>query len=333
VLFVTHDREVIERAATSILTLEPGPSGATCWEHHGGYSAYQDAREARNDRLDEVRRRWDEKEQQLIDLVEMYKQKAAYNSDMASRYQAAKSRLQRFQQTGRPEASPKTSRITMRLAGSRTGKRALTATGLSFPDLFEPFDLEAWYGDRIAVVGSNGTGKSHFLAAIADHEGPNPEWVGEITLGARVRAGHFSQVHERPDLAGRVLTEILHRGTSERDGMPRDVAMPILSRYGLAGRADTRFDALSGGQQARFQILLLEVAGNNLLLLDEPTDNLDLASVEALEYALQTFDGTVVAVTHDRWFARQFDRFLAFGDRRDVAEVDQPVWGSRTIRA
>jgi ATPase subunit of ABC transporter with duplicated ATPase domains len=83
---------------------------------------------------------------------------------------------------------------------------------------------------------------------------------------------------------------------------------------------------LSGGQQARLQILLLELSGATLLLLDEPTDNLDVESAEALEEGLESFEGTVVAVTHDRWFARGFDRFLVFGADGTVYESDEAVW-------
>jgi ATPase subunit of ABC transporter with duplicated ATPase domains len=74
------------------------------------------------------------------------------------------------------------------------------------------------------------------------------------------------------------------------------------------------------------QILLLELSGATMLLLDEPTDNLDLLSAEALEDGLSAFEGTVIAVTHDRWFARSFDRFLVFGADGAVYESDEPVW-------
>ena len=87
----------------------------------------------------------------------------------------------------------------------------------------------------------------------------------------------------------------------------------MLRRYELHGCAEQPFETLSGGQQARFQILLLERSGATLLLLDEPTDNLDLVSAEALEAGLAQFTGTVIAVTHDRWFLRGFDRFVVFG--------------------
>jgi ATPase subunit of ABC transporter with duplicated ATPase domains len=100
----------------------------------------------------------------------------------------------------------------------------------------------------------------------------------------------------------------------------RGKAMSRLKRYELDGAGDQAFRHLSGGQQARFQILLLEVRGATMLLLDEPTDNLDLASAEALEEGLAAFEGTVLAVTHDRWFMRSFDRFLVFGEDGVVTE-------------
>ena len=113
--------------------------------------------------------------------------------------------------------------------------------------------------------------------------------------------------------------------------MPRDAASSALDRYGLVAQAEQDFASLSGGQQARFQILLLELSGATLLLLDEPTDNLDLVSAEALENALTAFSGTVLAVTHDRWFARSFDRFLVFGADGTVYESDEPVWDERRV--
>jgi ATPase subunit of ABC transporter with duplicated ATPase domains len=149
---------------------------------------------------------------------------------------------------------------------------------------------------------------------------------GVARLGARVRPGHFSQTHDRPDLVERTLVEILWRGDEHRAGMPRPEAMRALSRYELAPAAEQRFGTLSGGQQARFLVLLLELSGATLLLLDEPTDNLDMASAEALEEGLAAFEGTVLAVTHDRWFARSFDRFVHFRGDGEVVEAARPIW-------
>jgi ATPase subunit of ABC transporter with duplicated ATPase domains len=210
----------------------------------------------------------------------------------------------------------------------------------------EPFDLEIWYGERLAVLGGNGSGKSHFLRLLAaGGTDPAPEHRpvgdvqpvavqhgGTVRLGSRVRPGWFAQTHQHPALLGRTLLEILHRGDDHRRGRPREEAAKALDRYELARASEQTFDTLSGGQQARFQILLLELSGATLLLLDEPTDNLDLQSAEALEEGLAAFDGTVVAVTHDRWFAKGFDRFLVFGQDGSVYASDEPVWDERRVR-
>ena len=362
VLFVSHDRELLNRVATRIATLEPGAAGATIWVHPGRFTTYAQARRDRNDRLEELRKRWDEEHAKLKALVVMYRQKAAYNADMASRLQAAVTRLQRFLDAGPPEAVPVRQNVRMRLAGGRTAKRAVVCTALELSvgapsagnvvptggGLMQPFDLEVWYGERVAVLGSNGSGKSHFLRLLAAG-GSDPdrehEPVGDVVaapvahtgvarLGSRVRPGWFAQTHEHPGLLGRTLLEVLHRGDEHRPGKPREEAARALDRYELARASEQTFESLSGGQQARFQILLLELSGATLLLLDEPTDNLDLDSAEALEEGLDAFEGTVVAVTHDRWFAREFDRFLVFGADGRVYESTEPVWDEgRVARA
>ena len=344
VLFVSHDRELLDRVATRIATLEPGRGGNTVWVHPGRFSTYEQARADRNERLEELRRRWDEEHAKLKALVVMYRQKAAYNSDMASRLQAAEGRLARFEDAGPPEAVPLRQKVSMRLRGGRTAKRAVIATGLELraggQRLVDPFDTEVWFGDRVGVLGSNGSGKSHFLRLLAaggsdpgpEHRPvgtirPQPvEHAGRAVLGSRVRPGWFAQTHDHAELHGRTLLDILHRGDEHRAGLPRDLASRALDRYGLAKAAEQTFGSLSGGQQARLQILLLELSGATLLLLDEPTDNLDLHSAEALEDALDAFEGTVVAVTHDRWFARGLDRFLVFRSDGRVVESDEPVW-------
>jgi ATPase subunit of ABC transporter with duplicated ATPase domains len=340
VLFVSHDRELLSHTATRVVTVELGAAGNTVWTHGGGFSTYHQARKDRFSRLEELRRRWDEERAKLKALVLMYRQKAAYNDGMASRLQAAVTRLRMFDEAGPPEAIPQEQNVKMRLRGARTGKRAIVCTDLELTGLMRPFDLEVWYGDRVAVLGSNGSGKSHFLRLLAvggsdpDNEHrPVEDFVitpvahtGHARLGARVRPGWFAQTHEHPELIGRTLLDILWRGDERRSGMGREEASRVLDRYELAGAAEQPFESLSGGQQARLQILLLELSGATMLLLDEPTDNLDLVSAEALEEGLEAFDGTVVAVTHDRWFARGFDRFLVFGADGGVYESDEPVW-------
>ncbi|GAA3619902.1 ABC-F family ATP-binding cassette domain-containing protein [Microlunatus ginsengisoli] len=346
VLLVSHDRELLAQAATRIAALELGAAGNTVWVHGGGYATFGEARRERFDRLDELRRRWDEEHEKLRQLMLMYKNKAAYNSGMASRYRAAQTRLAKFEEAGPPQELPREQHVKMRLTGGRTGKRAIVVDRLELTGLMKPFSAEIWFGDRVAVLGSNGSGKSHFLRLLA-RGGSHPDIehlpvddlrIGEVAhtgsarLGARVRPGWFAQTHHHPELVGRTLLEILHRGNDHRTGMGREEASRKLDRYELAYAAEQRFDTLSGGQQARFQILLLELSGATLLLLDEPTDNLDIESAEALEHGLESFEGTVVAVTHDRWFARGFDRFLVFGADGSVYESDEPVWDETRVQ-
>ncbi|WP_367124418.1 ABC-F family ATP-binding cassette domain-containing protein [Streptomyces phytohabitans] len=332
VLFVSHDRELLARAADRIISVEPGPAGSDVWVHGAGFATYHEARKERFLRFEELRRRWDEQHAQLRALVQRMKQKAANNSDMASRYRAAQTRLRKFEEAGPPQEPPREQDIRMRLRGGRTGVRAVTCEGLELTGLMRPFDLEVYYGERVAVLGSNGSGKSHFLRLLASgapgETGGGPgageavPHTGTWKLGARVVPGHFAQTHAHPELAGRTLLDILWLDHARARG----TAMNTLRRYELTQQAEQPFGKLSGGQQARFQILLLELSGATALLLDEPTDNLDLESAEALQEGLEAFEGTVLAVTHDRWFARSFDRFLVFGADGRVREVPEAVW-------
>lgn len=327
VLFVSHDRELLARSAEKIVSVEPGPAGADAWVHGAGFATYHEARRERFARFEELRRRWDEKHAQLKKLVLNLRQAAAVSHEMASRYAAAQTRLRKFEEAGPPPEPPREQDITMRLHGGRTGVRAITCKGLELTGLMQPFDLEVFYGERVAVLGSNGSGKSHFLRLLAGNPDDEVAHTGEWKLGARVVPGHFAQTHAHPELQGRTLLDILWLDNAK----DRGAAMGRLRRYELTAQAEQKFERLSGGQQARFQILLLELAGVTALLLDEPTDNLDLESAEALQEGLEAFDGTVLAVTHDRWFARSFDRYLVFGSDGRLRESDEPVWDERRV--
>jgi ATPase subunit of ABC transporter with duplicated ATPase domains len=255
----------------------------------------------------------------LKELVRACRQKASHNSDMASRLQAAVTRLAKFEEAGPPELPPREQHITVRLKGGRTGRRAVMCEELAVAGTTRPFGAEIWYGDRIGILGANGSGKSSFLRLLAGEPLPHE---GSARLGARVVPGMFAQTHARPDLEGRAPAEILMTSRA----LLANEAMAALARYELHKCARQPFGTLSGGQQARLQILLLELGGATLLLLDEPTDNLDLPSADALQAGLEAYQGTVLAVTHDRWFARSFDSYLVFGSDGTVRACAEPDW-------
>ncbi|HVF06917.1 MAG TPA: ATP-binding cassette domain-containing protein [Frankiaceae bacterium] len=312
ILYVSHDRELLANTATKVVTVE----ARTAWVHGSGFASYHDARQARLDRLDELHRRWDEEHQRLKDLVNTLRVQASNSPDMASRYRAMVTRLEKYEAAGPPPERPKEQKVAMRLGGGRTGIRALVVGSLELHGLTKPWSTEIFFGERVGVLGPNGTGKSHFLRLLA---GENVAHSGEARLGARVVPGYFAQTHDDRSIQDKTLVDILWH-----EGHDLGKAMARLRRYELDLAGEQKFRHLSGGQQARFQILLLEVRGATMLLLDEPTDNLDIASAEALEEGLAAFEGTVLAVTHDRWFMRSFDRFLVFGEDGVVTETVEP---------
>ena len=168
VLVVSHDRELLAQAAKTIAVLELGAAGNSVWIHGSGFQTLAAARRDRFARLEELRRRWDEQHQKLRELVLLYKNKAAYNSGMASRYQAAQTRLAKFEEAGPPRAVPLEQRVSMRLSGGRTGKRAVMIDNLELTGLMRPFDAEIWFGDRVAAPTP--------LGSIATVVGTAPAW-------------------------------------------------------------------------------------------------------------------------------------------------------------
>ncbi|MFK8022448.1 MAG: ATP-binding cassette domain-containing protein, partial [Ilumatobacter sp.] len=327
VVFISHDRELLAATATKVVTVDA--SGA--WTHGGSFATYAEAKEHHDAIRQSDQALYDDEKQRLEDYVKLMRQRASISEVFAPKLKAAETKLRHFVEKNERPPDIAVQKIDVRLRGARTGKRAVICEQLEIAGLTDPFDLELWYGERVAVLGGNGVGKSHFLRLLASAgaEGAPTDGDGAVEhhgvarLGAGVIPGLFHQTHEHPEWIGRHPVDILH----DLDVM-LGPAMGMLRRYELQTNARQPFETLSGGQQARFQILLLEISGATLLLLDEPTDNLDLVSAEALEHGLAAFNGTVVAVTHDRWFLRNFDRYVVFGD--DCAVTDHaelpPTW-------
>jgi len=301
ILMISHDRQILRSAMDKIVTLEA--SGA--WVHGASYATYPEARRARIQRAGDERRRWEEERKRLFQHMKTRKEQARISPKLAATASAAESRYERYVAAGPPPEPPKDERIFVRLRGAPSARKVLVAKGVGFDGIIRMFDIEVRQGERIALIGPNGSGKSHLLRLFAGSQCPNS---GTVTLGNRVSPGLFTQVNNRPDFLGEDVLAIVERLAGNYEA-----AMRILARYGLQGHARDTYDILSGGQKARLEILYLELEGHNLLLLDEPTDNLDIDSSDALERALDGFEGTCISVSHDRLYLEKQDRFLLLG--------------------
>ncbi len=300
VLLISHDREVLAGAVGSILTLE----GNGAWLHGGPYATYPRARQERQRRLGDAVKRWREEERRLYRLMKTFKERARYSSDWAKKADAAETRWRRFSDAGPPPLPVVDASIVVRMRGGDSARRVLDLRSLGIAELVAPFSDEIHFGERVGVLGPNGSGKSELIRVLA---GEREADFGELVVGPRVSTGFFTQLQSRRDLTGQVVLDLVLERV--RGGGVQS-AMGALARYGLADAARRSYDLLSGGEKARVEVLVLELEGHNLLLLDEPTDNLDIESSEALEKALTGFEGTVVSVSHDRAFLRTLDRFL-----------------------
>ncbi len=306
ILMVSHDRTLLERCSTKIVAIE----GSGCWVHGGSYATYPEAREKRQELLGDHLKRWQEEERRLFHHMKIMKQRAAQNFKNATKANAAETRWEKFVAAGPPPPPVADQQIYVRLRGADAARRVARLEGVSVGELFDPFSEEIYHGERIGLIGPNGTGKTHLLKVLSGEREPE---TGTIAFGPRTSVGVFTQVNNRPDFLGRECLDIVCDRISEEER-----AMKTLARYGLRNNARQTFETLSGGQKARLEILRLEIEGHNVLLLDEPTDNLDIESSEALEKALDGFEGTVIAVSHDRTFLAQFDRFIMITDDGSV---------------
>ena len=306
ILMVSHDRALLERVATKIIVIE----GAGCWVHGGSYATFPEARAKRQEQLGDDLKRWENEERRLFHHMKIMKTRAAQNFKNATKANAAETRWEKFVAAGPPPPPVPDQQIHVRFRGGDSARRVVKFDDVAVGDLFAPFSEEVHFGERVGLIGPNGTGKTHLLNALY---GETESLSGTITFGPRTSVGMFTQINDRPEFTGRTCIEIV------RDKLiDEEKSMRALARYGLRNQARQEFQTLSGGQKARLEILALELDGHNVLLLDEPTDNLDIDSSEALERALDGFEGTVIAVSHDRTFLAQFDRYIMITDEGGV---------------
>jgi ATP-binding cassette subfamily F protein 3 len=298
VALISHDRYLIDQVCTSIAELE---DGKIVLYPGGGYSRFLETKRDRLVRQAELRELEERQFKKLKASAEQLTQWARQNPKFASRAENQRRKL--AEERERLESAPipvlRRRRIDVSFDASRGSTVALEATALakSFGEreVFRPFDLVVRQGESIALVGPNGAGKTTLFKMLLGQEPPSG---GTLRIGGSTVLGWYAQEHETLDPAKTPLETVrrLKPWTEQQ-------AISFLSTL-LFSRDDSlnRISRLSGGERARLQIAALMLGGANLLLLDEPTNNLDLSSREALENALIEFDGTMITISHDRYF-------------------------------
>ncbi len=294
VVVISHDRYFLDKVTTRTLELK----GGRLYMTDGNYSTHRERRE--RDR--EIEQKHYETAMQEIHRIEeniaLLKQ---WNREKSVR--AAESREKRVERLREdlviPEAEAKTIRFAF-AAAQTSGNEVLTVGGLRMgfdgEELFRDASLGLYRGERVFLLGPNGCGKTTFLKILADRLAPQ---AGFVRYGAKVTIGYYDQVQQGLDSRKTALQELW-------DAYPRKTETEIRSAMAaFLFRGDDVYKTIgvmSGGERARLLLLKLMLAGDNLLLLDEPTNHLDIASREALEEAFAGYDGTILAVSHDRYF-------------------------------
>ncbi len=295
VLIISHDRHLLDRAVKKIFEIEDGRLSS----YAGNYSYYAQERERR---LLKQQEQYSVEQSEIKRLeASMYRLKgwAKLNDKFARRAEYMAKRVEKARREAVDKPILERDKIRVDLEGERSGKKVLEVKGLSKSIdgyvLFEPFDLTVLYGERVGIVGANGSGKTTLLKTMLDLV---PVTTGTVKIGASVVVGYYSQEQETLPFQSTPLDFVrrLKKITEPQ-------AIAFLSRF-LFSYADmhTLIGNMSGGEKSRLQIARLMLTEANFLLLDEPTNNLDIASIEVLEAALDDFEGTVLAVSHDRYF-------------------------------
>lgn len=293
-LIVSHDRYFLDRVVNEVYDL----SHHEMVHYTGNYDQFVQEKAAR------IQAQWKhyEKQQAEISKLEDFVNRNIVRASTTKRAQARRKQLAKMDRLDRPDSDEKTAHFGFH-AAKQSGNIVLTvkdaAVGYDGQILSEPDNLNIKKHEAIAIVGPNGIGKSTFLKSIL---GQIPFIKGQAVFGTNVVTGYYDQeqrnLNDKKNVLGELWDE--HPTTPEKD------IRTILGSFLFTGEdVDKPVHALSGGERARLLLTKLAMQNDNFLILDEPTNHLDIDSREVLEVALNDFDGTLLFVSHDRYFINQ----------------------------
>lgn len=307
VVIISHDRYLLDAAVTHIAELEDGRMTV----FNGNYTDYMIDKEERLARQEELYQIQQRSLARMEVAIKRYRLWTQFNDKFASRIHAMEARMARVEKIEKPVIERRRMDLGQ-LNGWRGSNKVLELAGISKSfgerNICANVNEIIWHGERVGLIGPNGAGKSVLLRMILNKEMPD---TGEIKIGPSVSIGHYAQEHETLDFDQTVLDAVRYAGE-----MSESRATAFLLRYLFTYKqVSQKIGELSGGERSRLQLALVVLSGANFLLLDEPTNNLDIASAEVLEQALEDFEGTVLVISHDRYFLdRTVQRLLVIED-------------------
>ena len=313
VVIISHDRYILDSVATHIAEIEDG----VITTFIGNYTEYIVDKEERLARQDELYQIQQREIRRLEMALKRYKQWVIVSDKFASRVHAMEARIDRIEKMDRPILDRR--KMDLALNGWRGSNQVLEFDSVtkefSHRKVLNNLDFLIRHGERVGLIGANGAGKSVLLRLILGKEEPS---LGEIKIGPSVTVGYYAQEHETLDFDKTVIDTVRLFGN-----MSEGRAVSLLTRYLFTyQQATQKVGDLSGGERSRLQLALVVLSGANFLLLDEPTNNLDIASAEVLENALDEFNGTVLVISHDRYFLdRTVNRIFELKDSKITEHI------------